>query len=149
MVNCHNNRCNSCGAAEAVSPAVVPTATNTSFEVEAASAGCSCGQPAPPCVCNCCCNCCCDSDVDAEMEENCRQQMANCKSVCFVDNRNCPGGCTGRPVAIVPPQNAETIYERCCDPSGCCGLFPRCCRNPFWPSFAKPTWLCCRDLYKM
>lgn len=38
-------------------------------------------------------------------------------------------------------------YRPCTDENGCTGYFPAECRNTFWPSFAHPRWLCCRDLY--
>ncbi len=38
-------------------------------------------------------------------------------------------------------------YRICCDANGCCCKYPCSCRNPFWPEFAHPRWLCCRDLY--
>lgn len=41
----------------------------------------------------------------------------------------------------------EIKYSTCCDPNGCCYKYPSCCRDPFWPEFSKPRWLCCKDLY--
>lgn len=38
-------------------------------------------------------------------------------------------------------------YRICCNANGCCCKYPCSCRNPFWPEFAHPRWLCCRDLY--
>ena len=79
----------------------------------------------------------------------CEDSMGDCRSRSFTDDRDCPGGCNGEAIAILEPvSGSELAMERCCDANGCCGLYPSCCRNPFWPSFAHPTWLCCRDLYR-
>ena len=83
------------------------------------------------------------------VESICRESLHDCRSQCFEDNRNCPGGCSGEPLAMAEPAvGAQMTLERCCDANGCCGLYPVCCRNPFWPHFAHPSWLCCRDLYR-
>ncbi|MBP1582062.1 MAG: hypothetical protein J6A26_06675 [Oscillospiraceae bacterium] len=79
----------------------------------------------------------------------CQQSMNDCQSTCFVDTRDCVGGCSGEPVSMLEPAvGSELALERCCDQNGCCALFRACCRNPFWPSFSHPSWLCCRDLYR-
>ena len=39
-------------------------------------------------------------------------------------------------------------YRLCCDPDGCCCYYPAGDRDPFWPDFAHPRWLTCRDLYR-
>jgi len=83
------------------------------------------------------------------VESLCQQSMEGCQSRCFIDNRNCMGGCDGHPISMIEPRSgSQATTERCCDANGCCGLYLRCCRNPFWPEFAHPTWLCCRDLYR-
>ncbi len=77
---------------------------------------------------------------------NSSQNSCSCESNCFVDNR--PDCCNGEPVCPMNPEpRDDRRLELCCDSSGCCGLYPKKCRNPFWPSFAKPSWLCCHDLY--
>ncbi len=38
-------------------------------------------------------------------------------------------------------------YRICYDQNGCCAYFPADCRDKYWPSFAHPRWLCCKDLY--
>lgn len=83
----------------------------------------------------------------AALQSACEEAMEHCESDCFRDTRTCTG-CSGEPIATRPDEGRTVRYEECCDASGCCGLFPRCCRNPFWPEFAKPTWLCCKDLYR-
>ena len=35
------------------------------------------------------------------------------------------------------------------DPSYTCPDFPTIARDPYWPNFAHPRWLSCRDLYCM
>lgn len=42
---------------------------------------------------------------------------------------------------------ADRAMRICRDQNGCAGLYPADCRNTFWPDFAHPRWLCCRDLY--
>lgn len=93
------------------------------------------------------CSACTESPGTAE--NLCQQSLENCHSRCFTDTRNCIGGCDGAPVSMLEPrEDSKAATERCCDANGCCGLYLRCCRNPFWPEFAHPTWLCCRDLYR-
>lgn len=83
--------------------------------------------------------------------ELCRRSMQQCSSQAFHDSRHLsalPDGCTGQPLSIVEPLPSSVVSsERCCDENGCCALYPRGCRNPFWPHFAHPSWLCCRELY--
>ena len=89
------------------------------------------------------------SPAEAAVESLCREAMSDCQSRCFTDTRNCMGGCNGTPIAMTQPQTgSEAALERCCDANGCCGLYLKCCRNPYWPSFAHPTWLCCNQLYR-
>lgn len=38
-------------------------------------------------------------------------------------------------------------YRSCTDENGCTALYPGECRDGFWPDFAHPRWLCCKDLY--
>ncbi|MBC8558483.1 hypothetical protein [Fumia xinanensis] len=70
---------------------------------------------------------------------------------------NCGCGCHGnntspscRPIECTYDsdfdENAHK-YRICCDANGCCCKYPCSCRNPFWPEFAHPRWLTCRDLY--
>lgn len=40
-----------------------------------------------------------------------------------------------------------TEYRLCTDPNGCAYKYPCHCRNPFWPPFSHPRWLCCSRLY--
>jgi len=97
------------------------------------------------------CTCCNAPSISAEeaIENLCRPAMESCQSSCFTDTRNCLGGCSGEPIAMAEPQNGSQVaLERCCDQNGCCALYQRCCRNPFWPEFSHPSWLCCRDLYR-
>lgn len=67
-------------------------------------------------------------------------------------------GCGCRGNADVDCKPIECTYDRefdenahkyriCCDANGCCCKYPCSCRNPFWPEFAHPRWLCCHDLY--
>ncbi len=44
-------------------------------------------------------------------------------------------------------ENAQVTYRLCCDPNGVCCCYDCRCRDPFWPHFAHPRWLCCKDLY--
>jgi hypothetical protein len=60
-----------------------------------------------------------------------------------VANRGPNRSCDPIKDSIVCPR----AVERCCDQNECCALFPSDCRNPYWPRFAHPRWLCCRDLY--
>ena len=79
----------------------------------------------------------------------CREALSDCQTRCFTDTRSCMGGCNGEPLAMTSPlSGSEATLERCCDQNGCCGMYLRCCRNPFWPSFAHPSWLCCNQLYR-
>lgn len=98
--------------------------------------------------------------------------MCGCKKRCKKEHKNCdnlnvnpqvnPNGYAD--IYFPVPQNCEdpvTVcceplescckkeikYVTCCDPNGCCYKYPACCRNPFWPEFCKPRWLCCKDLY--
>jgi len=54
------------------------------------------------------------------------------------------------------PTPAQELYgvtfqsreiDTCCDPYNGCRQYNRNRRNPFWPSFAHPRWLPCRELY--
>ncbi len=95
------------------------------------------------------CSLCGESPSTLATDSLCQHSMEHCQSRCFVDTRNCMGGCDGSPIAMMEPvTGSQAATERCCDANGCCGLYLRCCRNPFWPEFAHPTWLCCRDLYR-
>ncbi len=96
------------------------------------------------CCCNCCgccvptCCCCCNCNHGPTCEE--------CKicpvSGCPEDSKNCEW----YPIQWEEDPNSRKL-RLCCDESGCCGLFPEECRNTFWPDFAHPRWLCCKDLY--
>lgn len=100
-------------------------------------------------TCNACSTSSAASTVAEAVENLCRPAMESCQSCRFTDTRNCLGGCSGEPIAMAEPQeNSQVTLERCCDQNGCCALYQRCCRNPFWPSFSHPSWLCCRDLYR-
>ncbi len=44
-------------------------------------------------------------------------------------------------------QGDDIRYRWCCDNSGMCCMYPCQCRNPFWPEFTHPRWLCCKNLY--
>lgn len=51
---------------------------------------------------------------------------------------------------LYPVLTAEDILANrrpCTDENGCTALYPAECRDGFWPDFAHPRWLCCRDLY--
>ncbi|MDD6034215.1 MAG: hypothetical protein PUC47_12205 [Oscillospiraceae bacterium] len=43
--------------------------------------------------------------------------------------------------------SSESALRKCCDANGCCCYYPVRCRNPFWPEFTHPRWLCCTELY--
>ncbi len=43
--------------------------------------------------------------------------------------------------------NSISQFTVCCDPNGVCCFYNKCDRNKFWPEFAHPTWLPCKDLY--
>ena len=64
----------------------------------------------------------------------------------------CPNGSCGQD-SDVPVYDCncqkEISYRLCCDPNGCCCKYPCSWRNPFWPEFAHPRWLCCKDLYNV
>ena len=48
---------------------------------------------------------------------------------------------------VLAPENSEPIH--CCfEPEYTCQGFPPEARDPFWPTFAHPRWLCCRKLYR-
>ncbi len=87
--------------------------------------------------------------ASAAVEALCQQSMGDCQSVAYADTRSC-GGCSGEPLSMTEPRDggSQTQTERCCDRNGCCGIWLRCCRDPFWPLFAHPSWLCCKDLYR-
>lgn len=91
------------------------------------------------------------TEVRKASDELCRRSMQQCNSQAFHDSRNpaaLADGCTGQPLSMVEPLPASAMSsEYCCDENGCCALYPRGCRNPFWPHFAHPSWLCCRELY--
>ncbi len=90
-----------------------------------------------------------EAGASAAVEALCQQSMSDCTSCCYTDTRNCPGGCTGEPLAMTEPRGGSQVRtQRCCDQNGCCGIYLACCRDPFWPSFSHPSWLCCRDLYR-
>lgn len=53
-------------------------------------------------------------------------------------------GCAG----IACKKDSCAVTRRlCCDRDGGCCLYPESCRDNFWPEFAHPRWLCCKDLY--
>ena len=84
--------------------------------------------------------------------------MPNGKGIAFPDASYnyrrgiCSCGC-GNGNCGVEPQvydcscPAETMYQLCCDENGCCCQYPAAWRNRFWPEFAHPRWLCCKELY--
>lgn len=67
-------------------------------------------------------------------------------------NPGCGCGCGSEENCCAPrccetESTAENELQRCCDQNGCCCLYPAGCRNPYWPEFTHPRWLCCKDLY--
>ena len=103
-----------------------------------ASNCCNSSQGCMNCCCCNCCGCCCNCNHGPTCEE--------CKicpvSGCPEDSKNCEW----YPIQWEEDPNSRKL-RLCCDESGCCGLFPEECRNTFWPDFAHPRWLCCKDLY--
>lgn len=66
------------------------------------------------------------------------------------DNPACGCGCGEKGDCCAPRcccWKHEDRLQSCCDLNGCCCLYPANCRNPFWPAFTHPRWLCCTDLY--
>lgn len=57
------------------------------------------------------------------------------------------GNCGVEPQVYDCSCPAETMYQLCCDENGCCCQYPAAWRNRFWPEFAHPRWLCCKELY--
>lgn len=99
------------------------------------SCGCDCG-----CGCNDSCGCDCDCGCGCGCGNNCGCNCG-CNDGCGCDcgcgcQDNC--GCTD-----------ARKFRVCCDECGCCRKYPCQWRNPFWPEFAKPRWLCCKDLYNV
>ena len=82
---------------------------------------------------NCGCNCCrkktCMDDCRIQPVSGCRPNS----------------DCCWYPVDVTSDNGRQ--MRLCCDQNGCCGMFPEDCRNTFWPDFAHPRWLCCKDLY--
>lgn len=78
----------------------------------------------------------CDCLTEAVSQSDCgchSNQEVNCNPIkCTYD--------------ISHDENAHK-YRICCDTNGCCCKYPCNCRNPFWPEFAHPRWLCCKALY--
>lgn len=75
------------------------------------------------------------------------------------ENRPCGCGCKGvkhsccdrEPTSCDPVdcdnEALERSYRVCCDRNGVCCKYSCRCRDPFWPEFAHPRWLCCAELY--
>jgi len=62
-------------------------------------------------------------------------------------------GITGPPEAaavdFAPEAEAPQKNHACFDPGYTCKDYPARARDPFWPLFAHPRWLTCRELYRM
>lgn len=86
--------------------------------------------------------CCCNNKGGCN--GNCGQKhcMMDC-SIKPVSGCPCNSDCRWYPIE----EKCERKMRICCDENGCCGMFPEDCRNKFWPDFAHPRWLCCKDLY--
>ena len=80
------------------------------------------------------CNCC-----------GCGRKNNTCNDCVTRAVSGCPANsdCEWYPIE----ETCERTMRMCCDQNGCCGMYPQDCRNTFWPDFAHPRWLCCRDLY--
>ncbi len=59
--------------------------------------------------------------------------------------RECTRRTTGEELYAGPACSVE--METCCDAYCGCREFPAAARDPFWPSFARPRWLSCEELY--
>ncbi|HIV19101.1 MAG TPA: hypothetical protein IAC82_07350 [Candidatus Merdivicinus intestinigallinarum] len=100
------------------------------------------------CGCSNSCDCDCDCDCDCGCGNGC-----NCDCGCGCgcsDGCGCNCGCNHD----CGCQNScgctdARKFRVCCDECGCCRKYPCQWRNPFWPEFAKPRWLCCKDLYNV
>lgn len=70
--------------------------------------------------------------------EQCCDPLRN-PELCTQCQNNLNNGFYGR----APVRNIQTM---CCDASGC-SRYDVSNRNSFWPSFARPRWLNCNELY--
>ena len=58
---------------------------------------------------------------------------------------------TGVSAATINNHSRERVSENvpvCFDPGYTCEGYPLYARDPFWPTFAHPRWLSCRELYR-
>ncbi len=69
---------------------------------------------------------------------------SSCPCVTNCCGQEAPLDCS--PVNCMQEGN-DITYRLCCDPNGVCCYYDCRCRDPFWPHFAHPRWLCCKDLY--
>ncbi len=143
---CHCGKCFCCGCQheqEAVEQNIgcgcentVQTQEETCPDSENKQHGCGCW--------NCGSNCRRDYDyaydVATSDSVSCSGCMSGLNSNCDdpdVPVYHCGGGCSRSKCRI------------CCDQNGCCRVYPCSWRNSYWPEFAHPRWLCCRDLYNV
>lgn len=102
---------------------------------------CGCGNSCD-CDCDCDCDCGCGNGCNCDCGCGCGcgcSDGCGCNCGCNHDcgcQNSC--GCTD-----------ARKFRVCCDECGCCRKYPCQWRNPFWPEFAKPRWLCCKDLYNV
>ena len=80
------------------------------------------------------------SSAGCGISPDCARVLSACGDANDTDE---PADCTGIPIHC--PHKVK--YRTCCDQNGRCYRFPCQCRNPFWPEFAHPRWLCCQALY--
>lgn len=103
---------------------------------------CCCNNQCCCCHCVPCCNCCKCNCCNCTTCRTCQECKICPVSGCPDDSKHCEW----YPIKW-EEDPSEHKMRICCDESGCCGLFPEDCRNIFWPDFAHPRWLCCKDLY--
>lgn len=113
--------------------------------------GCECGchrpKPEEPCGCDAAAysapaECYTLSNCGCGFTPDCARVLSACGNA---DEPDEAVDCTGIPIKHGCGRKVK--YRTCCDQNGKCYRFPCQCRNPFWPEFCHPRWLCCRALY--
>ena len=90
------------------------------------------------CFCHSSCTPGCSSDCNS-----CCCSLSGLSDAAQTDAQDADG-CAG----IACKKDSCAVTRRlCCDRDGGCCLYPESCRDNFWPEFAHPRWLCCKDLY--
>lgn len=90
-------------------------------------------------------DCLCDScsHHSHSCDNSCCCSLSDFSQTSSTDNQDA-GSCDG----IACKKDSCNVSRRlCCDRDGGCCLYPERCRDGFWPEFAHPRWLCCKDLY--